>query len=85
MAEKPSNFTWFENYTVIMEKIPAEKRAEFALGVIAYGAYGNEPFFEYPLDLAFEGIRSSLDLSRKLSQAGKKGGKATGSGRPKEA
>lgn len=70
---EPSNFTWFASYTKAMEMLPADKQAEFAIGVIRYGAYGNEPFFEYPLDFAFELIRPNIDNSRKWSQMGKKG------------
>lgn len=70
---EPSNFTWFASYTKAMEMLPASKQAEFAIGVIGYGAYGNEPFFEYPLDFAFELIRPNIDNSRKWSQMGKKG------------
>ncbi len=72
---EPRNFTWFASYTKAMEMLPESERARFVIGVIGYGAYGNEPFFEYPLNAIFETIRPYIDKNVRLSQAGKKGGK----------
>lgn len=75
-GSEPCNFTWFESYTKAMLKLPTrELQAEFVFGVIAYGSFGTEPFFDYPLDIVFEGIRPNIDLSKKRSSAGKKGRK----------
>lgn len=71
--EEGLNFTWYSGYTHAVERIPEELRGEFLWGVVQYGTYGNEPFFEYPLDVAFELIRANLDNSRKRSLGGKKG------------
>lgn len=77
-GREPCNFTWFESYTKAMLKLPTrELQAEFAFGVIAYGSFGTEPFFDYPLDIVFETVRPNLDKSRKRSAAGKKGGTAS--------
>ena len=67
------NFTWYASFTEILDRLPEDKKAEFALGVIKYGSDGNEPCFEYPLDIAFEGIRPNIDNSVKYSRMGKKG------------
>lgn len=67
------NFTWYASFTEILDRLPEDKKAEFALGVINYGTHGNEPFFDYPLDIAFEGIRPNIDNSVKYSRMGKKG------------
>lgn len=67
------NFTWYANFTDILGRLPEDKRAKFALGVINYGTHGYEPCFEYPLDIAFEGIRPNIDNSVKYSRMGKKG------------
>ena len=72
------NFTWFESYTKAILKLPTrELQAEFVFGVIAYGSFGTEPLFDYPLDMVFETIRPNLDKSRKRSAAGRKGGAAS--------
>lgn len=74
---EPSGFIWHESYTKALLKLPTrELQTEFLFGVIAYGSFGTEPFFDYPLDMVFEGIRPNIDLSKKRSAAGKKGRKA---------
>lgn len=70
------NFNWFASYTHAAEMLPEDVRGEFLWGVVQYGTYGNEPFFGYPLDVAFELIRPNLDNSRKRSLGGKKGMKS---------
>ena len=76
---EPNGFMWHESYTKAMLKMPdAETQARFAMGVIAYGSFGDEPFFDYPLDVAFEGIRPNIDISRKRSAARKGGGSKSG-------
>ena len=73
-GSEPNGFMWHESYTKAMLKMPdADTQARFAMGVIAYGSFGAEPCFCYPLDVAFEGIRPNIDSSRKWSQMGKKG------------
>lgn len=71
--EEGDNFTWYASFTRILNGLPKDKQAEFALGVIAYGTHQTEPFFEYPLDIAFEGIRPNIDNSVKYSRMGKRG------------
>lgn len=67
------NFTWWPSFTEAAAQMPEGDRAKFLWGVIQYGTYGNEPFFEYPLNSTFEGMRPNLDSSRKRSAGGKKG------------
>ena len=51
-GSEPCNFTWFESYTKAMLKLPTrELQEEFVFGVIAYGSFGTEPLFDYPLDM----------------------------------
>lgn len=73
---EPCGFMWQPSYTKVLSRIPSmSQQAEFALKTIKYGAFGTEPFFEYPLDMLFEAIRPNLDISKKRSRAGRKGGK----------
>lgn len=75
-GSEPEGFMWHESYTKAIEKIPTkELQVEFVFGVIAYGCYGSEPFFKYPLDMLFEAIRPNIDISKKRSSAGRKGGR----------
>lgn len=70
--EKPCRFTWRPIYTETIERIKdREQQAEFAFGIIGYGAYGAVPDFEYPLDAVFEGIKPYLDASKKKTRGGK--------------
>lgn len=57
-----------------MKLLPKELQGDFAVGIAMYGTYGTEPFFEYPMNVAFEGIRGHIDGSRKWSAMGKKSG-----------
>lgn len=75
-GSEPGGFIWHESYTKALLKIPTrEQQVEFLFGVIAYGSFGTEPFFEYPLDMAFEMIRPNIDYSKKRVECGKKGGR----------
>jgi hypothetical protein len=66
-------FSWYETYTEQLLDLPTvEEKGAFALGVIQYGAFGIYPDFEYPLNLAFAGIRWNLDNSRARSIASRK-------------
>lgn len=73
---EPQGFMWHESYTRALLKLPTkELQTEFLFGVIAYGSYGAEPFFDYPLDMVFETIRANIDYSKSRVAAGKKGGR----------
>lgn len=73
---EPIGFMWHESYTEALLKIPdRELQVDFVFGVIRYGCYGYEPFFDYPLDMVFETIRPNIDYSRKRVESGKKGGR----------
>ena len=57
-------FTWFPKLTRVMEALPQENVAEFAMAVVRYGTYGEEPELSSPLLAAvFEGVREDVDNS----------------------
>ncbi len=57
-------FTWFPKLTRVLQSLPAEAVAEFALAITAYGTAGTEPEFTTPWLLAvFEGVREDIDNS----------------------
>lgn len=59
-----TSFTWFPKMTRVMSTLPGEYVAEFALAVVSYGTYGEEPSFSSPLLAAvFEGLREDIDNS----------------------
>ena len=57
-------FTWFPKLTRVMETLPPENVAEFAMAVAEYGTNAVEPAFASPLLAAvFEGVREDIDNS----------------------
>lgn len=73
---EPCGFMWQPSYTVALDKIPTkELQVEFAMAVIRYGAFGTEPFLDYPLNVVFETVRPNLDYSKTRTECGKKGGR----------
>lgn len=57
-------FTWFPKITRVMQTLPTENVAEFAMSVAEYGTNGTEPSFSSPILAAvFEGIREDIDNS----------------------
>lgn len=57
-------FTWFPKITRVMQALPTENVAEFAMSVAEYGTNGTEPSFSSPILAAvFEGIREDIDNS----------------------
>lgn len=57
-------FTWFPKLTRVMEALPAENVAEFAMAVAEYGTNAIEPAFSSPILAAvFEGVREDIDNS----------------------
>lgn len=57
-------FTWFPKITRVMQTLPTENVAEFAMAVAEYGTNGTEPSFSSPILAAvFEGIREDVDNS----------------------
>lgn len=64
MCEAGRTFTWFPKLTRVMQALPAENVAEFALAVTDYGTNGVEPSFSSPILAAvFEGVREDIDNS----------------------
>lgn len=57
-------FTWFPKITRVMQTLPTDNVAEFAMAVAEYGTNGTEPSFSSPILAAvFEGIREDVDNS----------------------
>lgn len=70
---EPRSFAWHESYTRILDSLEThEEKARFALAIIEYGAYGNEPFLEAPLNVVFEAVRPNIDQSVKVRERAKK-------------
>lgn len=70
------SFTWFEKFGEVMEALPAENQAEFALAIVRYGSLGEEPEFDSPLMAAlFTAIREDVDNSLTKRANASKGGR----------
>ena len=67
-------FTWFPKLTRVLETLPPENVAEFAMAVAEYGTNEEEPAFSSPLLAAvFEGVREDIDNSINARQKNKGG------------
>lgn len=70
------SFTWFEKFGEVMETLPDENQAEFALAIVRYGSLGEEPEFDSPLMAAlFTAIREDVDNSLTKRASASKGGR----------
>lgn len=70
------SFTWFEKFGEVMEALPDENQAEFALAIVRYGSLGEEPEFDSPLMAAlFTAIREDVDNSLTKRASASKGGR----------
>ena len=70
------SFTWFEKFGEVMEALPTENQAEFALAIVRYGSLGEEPEFDSPLMAAlFTAIREDVDNSLTKRASASKGGR----------
>lgn len=70
------SFTWFEKFGEVMEALPDENQAEFALAIVRYGSLGEEPEFDSPLMAAlFTAIREDVDNSLTKRASAAKGGR----------
>ena len=70
------SFTWFEKFGEVMEALPNENQAEFALAIVRYGSLGEEPEFDSPLMAAlFTAIREDVDNSLTKRASASKGGR----------
>ena len=57
-------FTWFPKLTRVLQALPAENVAEFAMAIAEYGTNGADPSFSSPILAAvFEGVREDIDNS----------------------
>ena len=57
-------FTWFPKLTRVLQALPAENVAEFAMAIAEYGTDGTAPSFSSPiLSAVFEGVREDIDNS----------------------
>lgn len=76
------SFTWFEKFGEVMETLPAENQAEFALAIVRYGSLGEEPEFDSPLMAAlFTAIREDVDNSLTKRASASKGGRPPKAGK----
>lgn len=75
-----SAFTWFEKFTRTLERVAKEDQGRFAIAIIRYGTYDEEPDFSYPLDAIFESIRDDIDNSKRSRENGAKGGRGNKKG-----
>lgn len=76
------SFTWFEKFGEVMEALPNENQAEFALAIVRYGSLGEEPEFDSPLMAAlFTAIREDVDNSLTKRASASKGGRPPKAGK----
>ena len=76
------SFTWFEKFGEVMETLPDENQAEFALAIVRYGSLGEEPEFDSPLMAAlFTAIREDVDNSLTKRASASKGGRPPKAGK----
>ena len=76
------SFTWFEKFGEVMEALPSENQAEFALAIVRYGSLGEEPEFDSPLMAAlFTAIREDVDNSLTKRASASKGGRPPKAGK----
>lgn len=76
------SFTWFEKFGEVMEALPDENQAEFALAIVRYGSLGEEPEFDSPLMAAlFTAIREDVDNSLTKRASASKGGRPPKAGK----
>lgn len=60
-----NNFTFFTNYSEVIDSLPKELQAEFALALVNYGVKGEDPEFTNPiLHSVFISLKYALDVSR---------------------
>ena len=70
------SFTWFEKFGDVLEALPDENQAEFALAIVRYGSLCEEPEFDSPLMAAlFTAIREDVDNSLTKRASASKGGR----------
>ena len=76
-------FTWFEKFGEVLEALPDENQAEFALAIVRYGSLGEEPEFDSPLMAAlFTAIREDVDNSLTKRASASKGGRPPKAAKP---
>lgn len=77
------SFTWFEKFGEVLEALPNENQAEFALAIVRYGSLGEEPEFDSPLMAAlFTAIREDVDNSLTKRASASKGGRPPKAAKP---
>ena len=77
------SFTWFEKFGEVLEALPDENQAEFALAIVRYGSLGEEPEFDSTLMAAlFTAIREDVDNSLTKRASASKGGRPPKAAKP---
>lgn len=71
------SFTWFEKFGDVMAALPSdEARDEFAVAIVRYGAFGEEPKFTNPILVpVFIAVREDVDNSLNKRASKNKGGR----------
>ena len=73
------SFTWFDNYSEIFRELSPEQRSDLIMAIIDYAETGEEAELEFPVSIAFAGIKPNIMSSVRAHESGSKGG------RPKKA
>ena len=70
------SFTWFTKFGDAMAALPPDAQDEFALAVVRYGAFGEDPSFTTPLlGALFIAIREDIDHSLSKRASASRGGR----------
>lgn len=70
------SFTWFAKFGDVMAALPPDAQDEFAVAIVRYGAFGEEPRFTNPILVpVFIAVREDVDNSLNKRAATNKGGR----------
>ncbi len=76
-------FTWFTKFGTVLDAMPEEEQAEFALAIVRYGSFGEEPEFgNAMLGALFLSLREDIDNSINKRAAASKGGRPAKNEKP---
>ncbi len=76
-------FTWFTKFGTVLDAVPEADQAEFALAIVRYGSFGEEPKFDNALLSAlFISLKEDIDNSLTKRASANKGGRPTKKEKP---
>ncbi len=76
-------FTWFTKFGMVLDAMPEDEQAEFALAIVRYGSFGEEPEFgNAMLGALFLSLREDIDNSINKRAAASKGGRPAKNEKP---